>query len=101
MEEQEMVQITVTIAGRPYPLKIKEGDQPTINEIVKGINKKISDFKLAYNKRDEQDCMSMTLLTYAVDLHKARQAEPTVQQADTNLTTQVEQLDALLDDLLK
>ena len=97
MEEQDMMQINVTIAGRPYPLKIKEGDEPVIREIVKEINEKINRFQLSYNKKDKQDCLAMSLLTYAVDLHKAQQTTT----PDTNLSTQVEQLDELLNHLLQ
>ena len=45
MEGQETKQITVLIAGRPYRLKIKEGDEPTIRRIVKEVNEKINRFK--------------------------------------------------------
>ena len=99
MEEQEMVQITVLIAGRPYPLKIKTGDEPTIRKIVKEINEKITLFQLMYNKKDKQDCLSMALLTYAVDLHKADNQTSAPQQ-DQVLTSKVNQLEELLDHLL-
>ena len=64
--------ITVIIAGRPYPLKIKEGDEPIIRRIVKEVNDKISLFQNTYPRKDRQDWLSMALLTTAVDLHKAQ-----------------------------
>ena len=72
MDGKDTLNITVLIAGRPYPLKIKAGDEHTIRKIVKEVNEKINKFQLAYVKKDKQDCLSMTLLTYAVDLHKAQ-----------------------------
>lgn len=68
--KQEMVSITVLIAGRPYPLKIKASDESSIRKMVKEINDKINRFQLAYTAKDKQDCLAMTVLTYAVDLHK-------------------------------
>lgn len=71
MEELDSKQLTVTIAGRPYPLKIKASDEPVIRRIVKEVNEKINKFQLTYPNREKQDCLAMALLAYAVDLHKA------------------------------
>ena len=99
MEEKDIQTITVMIAGRPYPLKIKAGDEPAIRQIVKEVNEKINQFQLTYTNKDKQDCLSMALLTYAVDLHKA-QKESTA-TPDSALTDKVQQLDELLDHLLQ
>lgn len=96
MEGKETSNITVLIAGRPYPLKIKAGDEPTIRNIVKEVNEKINRFQLTYTKKDKQDCLSMALLTYAVDLHKAQQGTQT-----EDLSGKMDELDQLLDHLLK
>ena len=109
MEKTAHKQLTVTIAGRPYPLKIKSSDEPILRKIVKEVNEKINRFRLAYPKRDMQDCIAMATLAYAVDLHKARQgttATTTTKTAATAPTSSPEvekkiaQLDALLDNLL-
>ena len=96
MEDTAVTNITVLIAGRPYPLKIKVGDEPVIRNIVKEVNEKINQFQLTYTKKDKQDCLSMALLTYAVDLHKAQQAPQ-----EDNFTDKIEELDNLLSHLLK
>ena len=59
MEEKGNTNITVLIAGRPYPLKIKVGDEPTIRNIVNEVNEKINRFQLTYTKKDKQDCLSI------------------------------------------
>ena len=99
MEDKDMQNITVSIAGRPYPLKIKSGDEPAIRTIVTEVNEKINRFQATYNNKDKQDCLSMALLTYAVDLHKAKQEDKTNQ--DSVLSDKVQQLDSFLDQLLK
>jgi len=96
MEGQESCNITVIIAGRPFPLKIKASDEPTIRKIVKEVNEKINRFQLTYKNKDKQDCLSMALLTYAVDLQKAKLNA----SSSPDLTSKLSQLDELLDQLL-
>ncbi len=86
-------QITVLIAGRPYPLKIKANDEAAIRRIVKEVNEKINKFQLTYPNRDKQDCLAMAVLAYAVDLHKAKQQTTQTKE----LTDKLNQLDVLLE----
>lgn len=95
-QEKESKQITVVIAGRPYPLKIDAGDEPAIRKIVKDVNEKVNRFQMTYTNKDKQDCLSMALLTYAVDLQKAKSSGGN----DPALSGKLFQLDALLDQLL-
>ncbi len=101
MEEKDTTNITVLIAGRPYPLKIKAGDEAAIRKIVKEVNEKVNRFQLNYTKKDKQDCLSMALLTYAVDLHKAQQGDSSDGENHNDLSEKVQQLDTLLDHLLQ
>lgn len=96
MDGQESKNITVLIAGRPYPLKIKAGDEPSIRKIVKEVNEKVNRFQLTYTNKDKQDCLSMAILTYAVDLHKSKQSFT----KDATLSSKLSDLDNLLDALL-
>lgn len=95
MEDKEALNITVLIGGRPYPLKIKAGDEHTIRKIVKEINEKVNSFQLTYTQKDKQDCLAMALLTYAVDLQKARQT-----RVDKDVADKIHQIDSLLNAVL-
>jgi Cell division protein ZapA len=75
IEEKDMLRITVQIAGRPYPLKVKAADEAPVREVIKELNDKINKFQLMYIQKDRQDCLAMTLLTYAVDVHRMRQLQ--------------------------
>jgi cell division protein ZapA len=90
--EADMKSITVLIASRPYPLRIKEEDEKRIKGIVKDINDKISKFQMTYAQKDKQDCLAMALLTYAVDLQKQRE-----QTEDSLIMRHLEQIEALVD----
>ena len=93
-----MIKITVIIAGRPYPLRIKAADEPAVRKIVKEVNEKITTFQSAYQGRDKQDGLSMTILTYAFDLYKLRQDKPLVNEP--GIDTQLDRIDELLEQLL-
>ena len=96
MGDQENKQITVLIAGRPYPLKIQSSDESVIRRIVRDVNEMVSRFQLNYPNRDKQDCLAMTALALSVDLDKAKQAAKT----DPELPEKLAHLDELLDQLL-
>ncbi len=103
METNELVNITVVIAERSYPLKVKEEDVNKIRGIVDEINDKVNTFQKTYSRKDKQDCLSMALLTYAVDLHKTHPATASANQEEdfVDLNKKVDQLDELLDFLLQ
>lgn len=98
MAEENMIKITVIIAGRPYPLRIKAADEPAVRKIVKEVNDKITTFQSAYQGRDKQDGLSMTILTYAFDLYKLRQDKPLVNEP--GIDTHLDRIDEILEQLL-
>jgi cell division protein ZapA len=87
--------INVMIAGRSYPLKIRESDETAIKEIAEEVNEKIKKFQLTYKNKDKQDCLSMALLTYAVDLYKLTKSNP-----DDHNLKKINELDRLLESAL-
>lgn len=94
-------QITVLLAGRPYPLKIQAKDEVAIRRIIKEVNDKIDKFQVTYPHREQKDCMALSLLSYAVDLHKFRQNPvAAAQQESAEFAGKLTDLDALLDILL-
>ena len=94
---ENTTQITVLIASRPYPLKIKAGDEAVIRRIVSEVNDTISLFQNTYAAKDRQDCVAMALLTYAVDLHKA-QSKPSLN--DTAVSDRLYRLENLVSSVL-
>ena len=60
------------IAGRSYPVKVTEDEEGLVRKVVQEINEKIKKFQVTYQQRDKQDCLSMALLTYAVEYFKKR-----------------------------
>ena len=62
--------ITVSIAGRQYPVRVSSDEEGLVRDVVTDINAKIKDFQLRYSGKDRQDCMAMIMMTYAVELEK-------------------------------
>jgi cell division protein ZapA len=98
MAEPVTKQITISVAGRPYPLKIKASDETTIRKVVKEVNEQVQQFLLNYPTKDKQDSLVMTILTYATDLHKIRQSLSTTQ--DPEIVEKLSALDSLLEEAL-
>lgn len=99
MEGNDVKQLTIVIAGRPYPLKVQKADEPTIRRIVKEINDKVNDFQLTYVNKDKQDCLAMAILTYAVELNQQKQSA--LASNDDQVAMRLEQLDKSLSKLLE
>lgn len=96
MEEMDTINITVVIAGRPYPLRIKEPDEPVIRRLIKEINDTVNRFQQTYANKDKQDCLAMALLTQSIELYKSQSSAP-----DDALTAQLSHLESLLDQALQ
>lgn len=67
-----MQRIEASIAGRIIPLKVTPEEENIIREAIDQVNLKIQQLQQEYTQKDIQDCVLMTLLTYAVDYHKAQ-----------------------------
>ncbi len=70
------IQITVLIAGRPYLLKVNAADEVLIHRLAQQVNDKVAAFKAAQPAKDQQDCLAMALLTYAVEHYRSNEKNP-------------------------
>lgn len=91
--------IILVIAGRPYPLRIAESEEEGLRALVKEINERFNDFQVRYSDRDKQDCLVMTLLTYADELRSARKMADTSLEGE--LANRLKALNTLVDGMLR
>jgi cell division protein ZapA len=96
--EEQLKSMQIMIAGRSYPLRVKEQDMESIKQVVEEINEKIKDFQLTYINKDKQDCLAMALLTYAVELHKVKINDSATPQ---QISRKVDHLEHLIENILK
>ena len=90
--------IILVIAGRPYPLRVAQQDEASLRRMVQEINDRFNEFQVQYSDRDKQDCLVMTLLTYASDLRAARQAAAA--ELGGEITQRIQNLELLVDGML-
>ena len=91
--DDESMSLTVTLAGRPYPLRVVPSDEEPIRRIAKELNDKVVDFQKGYPGKDKQDCLAMLLLIYAVDLHKAKDGAPPAGGDDPRIAQTLQRLE--------
>ena len=61
----EEITITVTIADKPYRLKINREEEAVIRKAVGEIEHKLNDYALQYAFREKQDLLAMALLHFS------------------------------------
>jgi len=88
--------ITVSIAGRQYPVRVSSEEEGLVRDVVNDINVKIKDFQLRYSGKDRQDCMAMIMMTYAVELEKLQKQNRADSSSDL-----VDQISSKIDAALK
>ena len=60
--------IKVVIAGRTYPLTIKQEDEENVRKAAKRIEERIKEYEENYSVRDKQDLLAMCALQFANQL---------------------------------
>jgi len=63
----ELLSISVWLAGRSYRIRIKPEEEVAVRKAVKQADEKIMELKSTYAGKDEQDFIAMCLLSYAAD----------------------------------
>jgi cell division protein ZapA len=85
-----MKSIVVTIAGRAFPLKVTDEEESMVLRVTDEINDKVRNLQKTYQQKDKQDCLSMALLTYAVENAKLK-GDQSSMKALKEVTEQIEQ----------
>jgi len=67
--------ITVSVAGRQYPVKVTGHEESLVRDVVTALNNELKEFQLRYAGKDRQDCLAMIMLTRAVELEKLKKSD--------------------------
>jgi cell division protein ZapA (FtsZ GTPase activity inhibitor) len=87
------VSLKILIAGRTYPLTIKEEDEQAVLAAAKMINDKVKEFEVNYSVRDKQDLLAMSALNLLATIQNTPKKTP--EQDELN------QLDLFVSDYLQ
>ena len=89
------ISLKVIIAGRTYPLTIKQEDEQSVQYAAKLINEKVKEFEQNYSVRDKQDLLAMSALNL---LAAQENASP---KKSPELESEINQLDLFVSDYLQ
>ncbi len=83
----EELTIAVTIADRPYRLKINKEEEEIIRKAAKSIHERIREYSGSYAFNDKQDLLAMAALHFAalsvkMDKEKIRQEDILIEKLD-------------------
>jgi cell division protein ZapA len=88
--EEELMSITVWLAGRSYRLRIKPEEEEPVRKAVKLADEKVNEMRVAYAGKDDQDFMAMCLLTYATDTAIEAMNNPLLQDELNKLSKKID-----------
>lgn len=89
------ISLKVVIAGRTYPLTIKQEDEKSVQYAASLINEKVKEFEQNYSVRDKQDLLAMSALNL---LATQQNATP---KKSPELESEINQLDLFVSDYLQ
>lgn len=81
------VSLKVLIAGRTYPLIVKQEEEQKVLQIAKTINDKLKEFEQSYSVRDKQDLLAMCALNLLTSQYDT---PPTSRELDKELVNQLD-----------
>ncbi len=94
------VSLKVVIAGRTYPLTIKQEEEEAIKNATDRINSNIRKLQGSYAVKDMQDLLAMTTLQMAVQspFSESEDSKPTTAAPvfDDDLKSIIDKIDAVL-----
>ena len=79
------VSIIVSIAGRTYPLTVKQEDEQTVMNAAKLISDKVKEMEQNYAIRDRQDLLAMAALNLLVAQQNTPKKSPELEKEITQL----------------
>ncbi len=88
------ISLKVVIAGRTYPLTVKQEDEQPVLAAAKMINDKVKEFEQNYSVRDKQDLLAMSALNLIATIQNTPKKEP-------ELDDELNQLDLFVSDYLQ
>ena len=88
-----LININIVIADRPYPLRIKPEEEERVRNAAKEINTRVKQFQNQYAAKDKQDYLAMSVLMYAVEAAGFRDK---ITIEDNSFVEKLNELDALL-----
>jgi cell division protein ZapA len=79
------IKVTVNIHGNPYPVACGEGDEAQLKEIVKYVDKKVSEIAKNAANAGETRILALACMTIAAELMEAKRTQKTVKNSNEDV----------------
>ena len=89
--EDELMPITVWLAGRSFRIRIRPEEEEAVRKAVRIAEEKVHEMRTHYAGKDDQDFLSMVLLTYAADNSLESFEWPLLRESVRQLTERINQ----------
>lgn len=89
--EDELMPITVWLAGRSFRIRIRPEEEEAVRKAVRIAEEKVHEMRTHYAGKDDQDFLSMVLLTYAADSSLESFEWPLLRESVRQLTERINQ----------
>ena len=89
--------ISVTIADRPYRLKIRKEEEERVRKAAKKINERIKEYSENYAFNDRQDLLAMVSLEFA---NSSMVFEGQLKNTDQDVADKLTEIDTILSEQL-
>lgn len=89
----ELIPVTLWLAGRGYRIRIKKQDEAAVRLAVKIADERVNELRHSYAGKDDQDFIAMCLLMYATDqVTDANALNPVQQELVKQMISKVDKL---------
>ncbi len=89
----ELIPVTLWLAGRGYRIRIKRQDEAAVRLAVKIADERVNELRHSYAGKDDQDFIAMCLLMYATDqVTDANALNPVQQELVKQMISKVDKL---------
>jgi cell division protein ZapA len=90
---EELIPVTLWLAGRGYRIRIKKQDEAGIRLAAKLADERVNELRHSYSGKDDQDFLAMCLLMYATDQVTEKGAlSPVQKDAVLNMIKDIEKV---------
>jgi cell division protein ZapA len=89
----EELSISLSIANRPYPLRIHPGDEEIVRRAARAINELMKEYADIYAFNDHQDLLAMVALHFTT---AAIHAEQKLHASETLISEKLSEMDEVL-----
>lgn len=90
---EDLIPVTLWIAGRGYRIRIKKEDEAAVRLAVKIADERVNELRNSFAGKDDQDFIAMCLLMYATDqVTEPNTLNPVQKDMVGNMTAKIDKI---------